>query len=108
MSAAFGGSGETLIKPGYPALINHDPIVDRIAEVAEAVLGENSIVRRTKPSLGVEDFSYFLMKRPGAFFHLGAVTPKKASMPPCIASDSISMKNACLWASQCTLPSCST
>lgn len=95
VSAAFGGSGETLIKPGYSALINHDPIVDRIAEVAKAVLGENSIVLRTKPSLGVEDFSYFLMKRPGAFFHLGCGNPEKGIDAP-LHSERFDIDEECL------------
>lgn len=69
--AALGGSGEAQIVAGYSALINHDWVVDLVAEEAQAVLGKDSIVWREKPSLGVEDFGFFLRERPGAFYHLG-------------------------------------
>lgn len=68
---AFGGSGEVDIIPGYTALINHNSVVDRIAGIAQKILGENAIHWKEKPSLGVEDFAFFLLKTPGAFYHLG-------------------------------------
>ncbi|MDX9827354.1 MAG: M20 family metallopeptidase [Spirochaetia bacterium] len=69
--AALGGSGEVEIKPGYTALINHDAVVDLIAEEAKALFGDERVLWREKPSLGVEDFAFYLQQRPGAFYHLG-------------------------------------
>ena len=73
--AALGGSGYAEIVPGYTALINHDWVVDLIAGEALRVLGPDSIRWKEKPSLGVEDFSFFLRERPGAFYHLGCGNP---------------------------------
>jgi amidohydrolase len=75
--AALGGSGFAEIIPGYSALINHDWVVDLIAGEALAILGPDSIRWKEKPSLGVEDFSFFLKERPGAFYHLGCGNPAK-------------------------------
>jgi len=73
--ASLGGSGVAEIVPGYTALINHDWVVNLIAEEARLILGPDSIRWKEKPSLGVEDFSFFLEKRPGAFYHLGCGNP---------------------------------
>jgi amidohydrolase len=70
---AFGGSGELVVERGYRSLINHDRTVDAIMATAEDLLGKDRIIRREKPSMGVEDFSYFLNEREGAFYHLGCM-----------------------------------
>lgn len=79
---AFGGSGEVEIRAGYPALINHDKIVDVIAREAAALLGPEAVLWKEKPSMGVEDFSYFLEQRPGSFYHLGCGNPAKGITAP--------------------------
>ena len=71
ISEALGGSADVEIVPGYGALINHDRIVDIIVEVAGSVIGKDAIRWKKKPSLGVEDFSFYVMERPGAFYNLG-------------------------------------
>lgn len=80
--AALGGSGEVEIRAGYPALINHDWVVDLIAEEVCGLLGPESLVWREKASLGVEDFSFFVQERPGAFYHLGCGNPAKGIGSP--------------------------
>ena len=74
---ALGGSGEVEIRPGYAPLINHDWVVDLIAEEAKAMMGPESIIWREKASMGVEDFSFFVQERPGSFYHLGCGNPGK-------------------------------
>jgi len=71
IAASFGGSGSVEVMYGYAALINHDSVVDLVAASAEHQLGSGSVLWKEKPSMGVEDFSYFLRERPGAFYHLG-------------------------------------
>ncbi len=68
---AFGGSGELSVSLGYEALINHDEAVDEIEAVARSLLGADRIAWKEKPSMGVEDFSFFIGERCGAFYHLG-------------------------------------
>ncbi|MEM1348042.1 MAG: amidohydrolase [Myxococcota bacterium] len=56
---------------GSPAIINHDTIVDRFADAARAVLGDEGLRELDLPSMGSEDFSNFLAHVPGAMFRLG-------------------------------------
>ena len=71
VAAAFGGEGLTTFHEGYQALINDDEIVDVIRESAEKLFGKENVQFKEFPSLGAEDFSYFLDIAKGAFFHLG-------------------------------------
>ena len=68
---AFGGSGELTIRHGYEALVNHDQAVDAIEATVRELLGSERIAWKEKPSLGVEDFAYFLKERAGAYYNLG-------------------------------------
>lgn len=69
--AAYGAKGELQIDEGYCALINHKEQVDLVLDTARTLLGEENTHIKEQPSLGVEDFSYFLDAAPGAFYHLG-------------------------------------
>lgn len=93
--AAFGGSGETLVRPGYRALVNHDAVVDRIAAVADRIVGSRNVQWRKAPSMGVEDFSYFVAERPGAFYHLGCGNAARGIDAP-LHSDRFDIDEDCL------------
>ncbi len=67
----FGGSGALEVRHGYEALVNHDQAVEAIEATAKELLGPDRITWKGKPSLGVEDFAYFVKERPGAYYHLG-------------------------------------
>ncbi len=73
VAMAFGGEGTTTFYDGYQALINDDEVVDVIKDSAEKLLGKENVVFKEFPSLGAEDFSYFIdaAAKGGAFFHLG-------------------------------------
>lgn len=79
---AFGGRGELIIHPGYDALVNTNAIVDVVREAATERLGCENIFFKPFPSLGVEDFSFFLNKAPGAFYHLGCGCREKGICAP--------------------------
>lgn len=57
---AYGGQGEAIFTPGYDALINTNEIVDIAIETISESLGKEHIHFKQFPSLGVEDFSFFL------------------------------------------------
>ncbi len=57
--------------PGYPMLINDDTLMGEFQGLLDTILPKERIHVKTLPSLGVEDFSYYLEKVPGVFFHLG-------------------------------------
>lgn len=61
----------TLVE-GYPPVIN-DPVAARIAaEAAAAIVGQDKVKGQPLPSLGGEDFSFFLQKIPGCLVRFGA------------------------------------
>ncbi len=59
-----------LIK-AYPPLINHDKECDFIVSLAEKLIGPKNVIVLDEPSMGGEDFSYYLEKRPGSYWWLG-------------------------------------
>jgi len=95
LPVAFGGSGEVEIVAGYAALINHDWVVDLIAEEAKDLLGSDSIIWRDKASMGVEDFSFFVQERPGSFYHLGCGNPRKG-ITAALHSNAFDIDEGCL------------
>ncbi len=71
VAQTFGGSAEVEIEAGYPSLINSDRMVQLVAKTATALAGAKNVVELAEPSMGGEDFAYYLQKYPGAFFRLG-------------------------------------
>jgi amidohydrolase len=68
---AAGARYEFGYEEGYPPLVNDKDMVKSARDVVETYLGKDKWMEITKPSMGAEDFSYYLMKAPGAFFFLG-------------------------------------
>ena len=69
-AAAFGATVEFQFKRNYPPTINHKAEVAVLREVMKDVVGEeNTLV--FEPTMGAEDFSYFLQEVPGAYFMIG-------------------------------------
>jgi metal-dependent amidase/aminoacylase/carboxypeptidase family protein len=55
----------------YPVTVNDEAAADLALSVAEDLLGGESVLELPNPSMGGEDFAYFLQKVPGAFIWLG-------------------------------------
>ena len=71
VAAGLGGTAEVDVESGYDPLINHDQIVDIVRGNIVRLLGEEHLVVRPSPNMGVEDFAYYVSRVPGAFFSLG-------------------------------------
>jgi len=71
VASGLGGSAELTVEPGYEPLINHDEIVDIVRGNVVRLVGEDRLVIRPYPNMGVEDFAYYVSRVPGAFFSLG-------------------------------------
>ncbi len=69
------------IVEGCPPTINDDRMVDLVARVGKSILGEDRVKTLPEPSMGSEDFSYYLQKVPGAMFRLGVASPDKEYIP---------------------------
>ncbi len=67
---AYGENCLIQVKEGYKFLVNDDKIVDIIYNVAKQAKGEANIQFKDMPSMGGEDFSYFMDNVKGAFYHL--------------------------------------
>ena len=67
----LGGVGKVDFIPGYPALVNDPAIADLVIRAAGRVLGEEKVSVIAEPSMGVDDFAYFLRHMPGCYFMLG-------------------------------------
>jgi amidohydrolase len=66
---------------GYPP-VHNDPECARTARAAAAdVVGEASVVAAEFPSMGSEDFSFYLERVPGAFVRFGARHPDWEPIP---------------------------
>ncbi len=74
--AAHGAKCQVDCRRGYPAVVNSERGVEILRAAAARVVGEKRVLE-PEPSLGGEDFSYYLQKVPGAFMYLGA-TPVQA------------------------------
>ena len=64
-------SAKTEIIPGCGPVIGTDELVDMIETSAGKLLGSDKISLLPTASMGSEDFSAYLAKKPGAFFRIG-------------------------------------
>ncbi len=93
---AYGGNCLIEIKDGYRYLINSDEVVDIIYNTAKEIIGEENIQFKEMPSMGGEDFSYFMDDNvKGAFYHLGCGNKEKGITSP-LHSDSFDVDENCI------------
>ena len=67
---AFDCEGQLDFRRAYPATINHAAQAHYMREVVVNLLGQDKVVDFT-PTMGSEDFSFFLQEKPGCYFALG-------------------------------------
>ena len=63
---------------GLPAVVNDDRAAVIAGQAAAAVVGEENVSSQGPPSLGGEDFSFYLQKVPGCMIRYGAAKPEGA------------------------------
>lgn len=61
---------------GYPSTVNTPAYVEAMSSLTDEIYGEGTAVTMD-PSMGGEDFSYYLQKVPGCFMYLGIRNPEK-------------------------------
>ena len=69
-SAAFGATCEFSFTRNYPPTINHAAETEFVRRSLTSVVGASQIVA-FEPTMGSEDFSFFLQAKPGCYFMLG-------------------------------------
>jgi hippurate hydrolase len=71
VAGGFGATARLTYDRVFPATINTPQNAAFVADVATELVGRENVLRDLAPSMGSEDFSYFLQKCPGAYFRLG-------------------------------------
>ncbi len=81
MDELYNATTDLHFSDGLPPVINH-PVAARLArKAAKKIVGQESVVKQRHPSLGGEDFSYFLQKVPGCLVRFGAGYPDMPNTP---------------------------
>jgi amidohydrolase len=62
---------------GYPPLSNDTEFTSKFAGWVEEEMGEDRVVPITTPTMGGDDFAYFLQEVPGTYFFLKTINPAK-------------------------------
>jgi amidohydrolase len=68
--AAFGATCEFEFTRTYPPTVNHAAETEFVRKALAGVVGAQNIVP-FEPTMGAEDFSFFLQEKPGCYFTLG-------------------------------------
>jgi amidohydrolase len=67
---------------GYPPTVNDPAMSDYVAKVAKQTFGPDRYFPVPRPSMGGEDFAYYLEKIPGCFFLVGVEPLERQTYPP--------------------------
>jgi amidohydrolase len=78
---SFGMDYRFEFEYGYPVLINHLEMTKLVTAACSKGIGKEN-VEVLKPSMGGEDFAFYLEKVPGAFFRLGCRNEEKGIIHP--------------------------
>ncbi|NNG67371.1 M20 metallopeptidase family protein [Caldanaerobacter subterraneus] len=81
IAKAYGGAAEFRRVKGYPLLINDKGFTNLVKKSASMIVGEENVLE-VSPSMGVEDFAYFLQRVPGTFYKLGCGNKEKGIDKP--------------------------
>jgi len=70
-SQAFDARIDFAFKRNYPPLLNHPSETEFAAGVANKLVGSNAVNLNVEPTMGAEDFAYFLQCKPGCYIFVG-------------------------------------
>jgi len=71
IAAAFGVEVAVEYRRGYPPTVNAAAEAALCAEVAATLVGPDRVTTMARPSMGAEDFAYFLQRKPGCYVWIG-------------------------------------
>jgi amidohydrolase len=67
-----GARVDVSFRHGSPSVQNDEQLTTLVSQVATDLLGANNVMTMSRPSMGSEDFAYYLERVPGTMFRLGA------------------------------------
>lgn len=71
VAAAFDAQVDFEFKRNYPPLVNHAKETAFAAEVMRSIVGAEQVDTQVEPTMGAEDFAYFLQAKPGCYVFIG-------------------------------------
>ncbi|MBS1169286.1 MAG: amidohydrolase [Burkholderiaceae bacterium] len=71
-AAAFGATVDFHFRRGYPALVNHAAETAFAVGVLESIVGQGNVNANMEPTMGAEDFAYFLQELPGCYVFIAS------------------------------------
>jgi len=81
MGDLHGAEIEVSFGESAPPVVNTDRETDTARRAATDVVGRQSVVEQEYPSMGAEDFSFYLEKIPGCYVRIGTRGPDQAYVP---------------------------
>ena len=84
---AYRCEAKATVTEGYSALVNVPEHAQRVLRIASGMYGKDKALVKDAPSMGGEDFSYFLDHAPGAFFHVGCSSDRQHIGAPLHSKD---------------------
>ncbi len=70
-AAAFDAQVDFNFKRNYPPLINHTQETAFAADVMRSIVGAEQVDAQVEPTMGAEDFAFFLQAKPGCYVFIG-------------------------------------
>lgn len=70
-AAAFDAQVQFEFKRNYPPLINHAKETAFAADVMRSIVGAERVDAQVEPTMGAEDFAFFLQEKPGCYVFIG-------------------------------------
>lgn len=70
-AAAFGAEVDFKFRRNYPPLVNHAAETRFAVEVMKEVVGADQVDDQVEPTMGAEDFAFFLQAKPGCYVFIG-------------------------------------
>jgi amidohydrolase len=68
--SGFGAVSELEFRRNYPPTVNHPPETDFVRTVLSTTVGVANVLE-FEPTMGAEDFSFYLLEKPGCYFVIG-------------------------------------
>lgn len=82
ITKGMGGDYEYNYVFGYPPMKNNPEFTANMVGSIKKVVKEEDIIEIVEPTMGGEDFAYFLNEVPGSYIYLGSNNPEKGIVYP--------------------------
>lgn len=80
--SAMGAQADIQIRESYPGIVNWNEMVDFAKNVAEVAIGSDRVHVQDQPTMGTEDFGYFIQDVPGVYYKIGVGNPEIGAVHP--------------------------